>query len=129
MGYNAAKIVRKGVSVMTPEEKRAFKESIEREIATLSEEIERLQASLYPERGEGPSDKVAHISFKQDQQVHIQRYNEAVKRLNRLKEAYARIDTPEYGICRECEEPIPLARLCLAPESLYCVACMEELGL
>jgi DnaK suppressor protein len=114
---------------VTLEEKREFKAHIEKEIETLSEEIERLQTALYPERGEGPSDKVAHISFKQDQQVHIQRYNEAIKRLNRLKQAYGRIDTPEYGICRECEEPIPLARLRLAPESLYCVACMEELGL
>ncbi len=114
---------------MTKEEKQKLKESIEQEIETLSEEIAVIQKALYPEKGEGPSDKVAHLNFKLDQSIHIQRYEEATKRLNRLKHAYLKIDTPQYGICQECEEPIPMERLKLMPESIYCVACMEELGL
>jgi len=49
------------------------------------------------------------------------------KQLN--KHAYLKIDTPEYGVCKECEEEISLERLRLMPESVYCVECMNELGL
>jgi len=114
---------------MTSEQKALFKQLIDDEIKILATEIEKLRAAVYPERGAAPSDKVAHISFKQEQSIHLQRYEEANKRLNRLKAAYFKIDTPDYGICKECEEPIPLARLQLVPESLYCVSCMQELGL
>ncbi|SFV89728.1 C4-type zinc finger protein, DksA/TraR family [hydrothermal vent metagenome] len=114
---------------MTRDEKQKLKESIEKEIEILSKEIASIQKALYPEKGQGPSDKVAHLNFKLDQSIHIQRYEEATKRLNRLKHAYLKIDTPQYGICQECEEPIPMERLKLMPESIYCVSCMEELGL
>ena len=93
------------------------------------EEIETIRAAIYPEQGNAPSDKVAHLNFKLEQSLHFQRYDEALKRLNRLRNAYRKIDSPDYGICRECEEPIPIERLRIAPESLYCVACMNELGL
>ena len=114
---------------MTTKEKQTFKKIIDKQMQELSTEIASIQKALYPERGEGPSDKVAHLNFKLDQSIHIQRYTEGVKRLNRLKQAYLKIDTPEYGFCQECEEKIPLERLKLMPESLYCVACMNELGL
>ncbi len=114
---------------MTTEEKQMFKTIIEEEIEKLSDEVQSIQKALYPEKGKGPSDKVAHLNFKLDQSIHIQRYEEATKRLNRLKHAYLKIDSPQYGICQECEEPIPMERLRLMPESMYCVACMEELGL
>jgi len=113
---------------MTPAQRAHFKEIIEAQVAELSEEIETIKAAIYPDKGEGTSDKVAHISFKQEQNVHFQRHAEATKRLNRLKQAYLKVDTAEYGVCHECEEAIPLARLELMPESLYCVACMNEMG-
>lgn len=114
---------------MTKAEKQHFKLAIDEEIQTLIQEIEVLKVAIYPERGKGPSDKVAHIMFKQEQSIHFQRYTEATKRLNRLKHAYLKIDTPEYGICKECEEEISIERLKLVPESIYCVNCMNELGL
>jgi len=119
----------KGVEGMTSDQKQTFKKCIDEEITILASEIETIRSAVYPEKGKGPSDKVAHISFKQEQHIHLQRYDEARKRLNRLKAAYLKIDTPEYGICRECEEPIPVERLKLLPESQYCVSCMNELGL
>ena len=114
---------------MTKEQKHAFKKNIDEQIELLGEEIEVIKAAVYPNKGEGTSDKVAHISFKLEQSIHFQRLSEATKRLNRLKHAYLKIDTPEYGFCQECEEEIALERLNLVPESLYCVNCMNELGL
>ena len=114
---------------MTTQERDELKRSIEKEIAALREEVALLEKAMYPERGAGPVDRVAHLQFKQDQQVTIRRHEEATRRLNRLIHALRRIDRPEYGLWLECEEPIPLARLKLLPESQYCVACMEELGL
>lgn len=114
---------------MTTIQKQQFKEIIGEQIQALGTEIEEIRAAIYPNKGEGTSDKVAHISFKQEQNIHFQRYEEASKRLNRLKHAYLKIDTPEYGICKECEEDIPLERLKLVPESLHCISCMNELGL
>ncbi len=113
---------------MTPEERQAFRKEIEEEIERLNEEVETIREAIYP-RGGGTSDKVAHIAFKQEQSLHFQRYEETLRRLNRLKQAMLRVETPEYGICEECEEEIPRARLRLMPESRYCVNCMNELGL
>lgn len=114
---------------MNQEEKEEFKQIIDAEIESLGSEIAAIKKALYPKSGDTPSDKVAHLNFKLDQSVHIQRYQEATKRLNRLKSAYLKIDSADFGICQECEEPIPIERLKLKPESIYCVTCIEELGL
>ena len=114
---------------MTDTEKQELKTSIEKEITLLSAEIEKLQQSLKPIKKDCSLDSIDHKMLKQDQNINIQRFEEAKKRLNRLKHAYLKVDTDEYGICKECEEDIPFARLKLIPESEYCVACMNELGL
>lgn len=37
------------------------------------------------------------------------------------------IDEPdEYGLCEECDEPIPQRRLLLMPEARMCAACQDE---
>ncbi|HFC03301.1 MAG TPA: molecular chaperone DnaK, partial [Nitratifractor salsuginis] len=47
---------------MTLQEKEAFKKSIEEQIEALGTELARIEKALYPEKGEGPSDKVAHLN-------------------------------------------------------------------
>ncbi|MBW1833433.1 MAG: TraR/DksA C4-type zinc finger protein [Deltaproteobacteria bacterium] len=37
------------------------------------------------------------------------------------------IDDPDFGLCCECEEPIPFARLMIMPESDLCVKCAEAI--
>ena len=108
--------------------KEEFKKSIEEQIAQLSKEIAAIKKAVYP-RDSGISDKVAHISFKQEQSINFQRLEEAQKRLNRLKYAFTQVDTPNFGICKECGVEIAIERLKMMPESIYCVECMNELGL
>lgn len=46
--------------------------------------------------------------------------------LSQLERALIRVDLPDYGLCRECEEPIPMARLMILPEADFCVRCAEQ---
>ncbi len=48
---------------MTEEEKKEFQKIIDDEIVSLSAEIDTIKKALYPERGEGPADKVAHLNL------------------------------------------------------------------
>jgi DnaK suppressor protein len=41
----------------------------------------------------------------------------------RIERALAKLAEGSYGRCDRCEEPIPIARLEAAPESVFCVSC------
>ncbi len=50
---------------------------------------------------------------------------ENTQELAAVERALRRIDSDEYGMCRNCEEPIPFPRLAAKPDTLFCVACAE----
>ena len=48
--------------------------------------------------------------------------------LNRIEALLERMKhDQDFGICEECERPIPEARLMIVPEAVLCVACQHEL--
>jgi len=47
--------------------------------------------------------------------------------ISKLERALTMIDDPDFGLCCECEEPIPFARLMIMPESDLCVKCAEAI--
>jgi len=49
------------------------------------------------------------------------------KKLTNINAALKKIESGGYGICERCHKNIPLARLKLIPEALYCVSCEQEL--
>jgi DnaK suppressor protein len=49
--------------------------------------------------------------------------------LRLVEEALDRLDTGDYGICLECDEPIAEKRLNALPWARYCVACQESVGM
>lgn len=46
--------------------------------------------------------------------------------LREVEAALARLDAGQYGICVDCDEAIPLARLQARPSAARCVACQEQ---
>lgn len=63
-----------------------------------------------------------------DDFVHLRLSTMDVERLRLVNEALDRIQTGDYGVCLNCEQPIPLRRLQVVPWTRYCVQCQEELG-
>ncbi len=45
--------------------------------------------------------------------------------LNRIKSALIRIENGTFGLCEECEEPIPEKRLLALPDCTSCISCAE----
>jgi len=48
--------------------------------------------------------------------------------LLKMERTLAMVNDPDFGLCRQCEEPIPFARLMVVPESDLCVQCAAALG-
>jgi len=53
------------------------------------------------------------------------RVDHEIRQLRELDAAMARIDTDDFGVCAECGEAIPAARLKANPAALRCVNCQE----
>ncbi len=49
------------------------------------------------------------------------------KKLEFINEAIKNIKRNKYGICGRCKKTIPIARLKIIPEALYCVDCEQKM--
>lgn len=50
----------------------------------------------------------------------------AAEKLKQIEEALTRIGNQTYGLCQDCEEPIPEKRLLANPHFQTCVSCAED---
>jgi DnaK suppressor protein len=48
------------------------------------------------------------------------------EKLQQIDSALSRIEDKSYGLCQDCEEPIPEKRLLSNPHFQTCVTCAEE---
>jgi RNA polymerase-binding protein DksA len=48
------------------------------------------------------------------------------RKLQLLENALSRIQNNRYGVCMECGQPIPLARLEAVPYALFCITCQAK---
>lgn len=49
----------------------------------------------------------------------------AATELHDIKIAIERLEAGTYGICGECGDPIPVARLKILPMAMYCTDCQD----
>lgn len=50
-----------------------------------------------------------------------------LEELRAAEHALARLEAGQYGLCEQCEQPIPAGRLNAQPTAVRCVACQEAL--
>lgn len=54
------------------------------------------------------------------------RMDHEIRLLHAMEAAAARMDSPDFGLCEDCEARIPAARLVANPMATRCVACQER---
>lgn len=72
--------------------------------------------------------RLTRMEAIQSKSINESALREAEATRSRLQRALAIIDHPDFGLCRECEEPIPIARLKAMPGADLCVGCAEEIN-
>ncbi|MDQ6928299.1 MAG: TraR/DksA C4-type zinc finger protein [Actinomycetota bacterium] len=90
--------------------------SLRAEAEQLAEEMEPGDTQFDEESGEGGT---LNVERERDLALSAQAWA-AVDEIDR---ALAKIDSGTYGICEQCGQPIPKARLKAVPYATLCVAC------
>lgn len=50
---------------------------------------------------------------------------QAHEKLNKLNYVLSKIGSEDFGICMKCKTQIPVGRILIRPESMYCVNCAK----
>lgn len=98
---------------------RQMRHEVFRTASTTDEEL----ATLEVHQPGAPVEDVA----REEVVTILSRLGEREKRqLEEIHAAQARLETGAFGVCDECGQPIPLARLRAMPATRYCVTCQAE---
>ena len=71
--------------------------------------------------------RISRMDAIQQQQMSVANREQAALLLKAITSALKRIDSHEYGYCRDCGEPVGFARLQAQPQAPLCLACQSEL--
>src|SRR5271156_3213037 len=75
-----------------------------------------------------PGDEMDVARSLADVETHASLIENAEHKLRQIDSALTQLEQGNYGICANCGEEIPLARLEGVPFAIYCVDCQAELS-
>ncbi|RMF20642.1 MAG: TraR/DksA family transcriptional regulator [Bacteroidetes bacterium] len=110
---------------MTEQEKAAFRNQLLEAIATVEKEIEALEEATRPIGPENAIGRISRMDAIHNKSVTEASLRDSRKKLAGLKHALSRLDSPDFGTCERCGQPIPLPRLLFLPQTTRCVRCAE----
>ena len=111
---------------MEPEWKEKVKRAIGDRIAAVKEDIasfKQLTGPVAPDNAIGRLTRMEAIGSRSINEAALAKARLA---LSKLERSLAAIDHPDFGLCRDCEEPISPARLLALPETDLCIRCAEN---
>lgn len=96
------------------------KQALQEELDKLRDQIAKLELALEdrPDNGPGQGDPAATRW-----EINLALLEQSRKRANEIEQALSRVKRGEYGICRECGEPIHPDRLEVLPGTKVCIRC------
>jgi DnaK suppressor protein len=111
---------------MDDKQRREFKRYALEEMERLRAEIPRLEELVKPVAPDNAIGRISRMDTIVNQSVSEAQLSKARVRLVRLEEALRRVDSDDdFGLCIDCGDPIPPARLKAMPETRHCVECAE----
>jgi len=115
------------IRIMETGDRDKLKTLIASELESIGRHINDLEERCQPVSPDNAIGRLSRMEAIGERGVQQTALAAAQQRFQELKLALTRIENDEnYGYCQRCDEPIPLARLMLMPESSYCVKCLQS---
>jgi DnaK suppressor protein len=108
---------------MDENQKKELKARIETEIVSVEAEIVRLKELVKPVAPDNAIGRLSRMEAINEKSIKEANMRSAQTRVSQLKAALSKLEDTEFGLCRECGQPIPMGRLLARPESSHCVQC------
>jgi DnaK suppressor protein len=113
--------------IMQDSDKQKLRQLIADELLNLEDHIKELEVRCRPISPDNAIGRLSRMEAIGEQGVQQMALDAARLRQSELKRAIERMDAdPDFGLCENCDQPIPLARLMLMPESCCCVQCLQS---
>lgn len=114
---------------MTPKQLASLRKALQKQRAeALATAPARIEPSTRDETQVGTVDEDAQALGEMLQVLSSQRNKGQKELIARIDQALRRLDDDpdDFGLCQDCEEPIPLKRLELMPHATLCAACQSK---
>jgi DnaK suppressor protein len=109
--------------ILETEEREKLKDHIKKKIESLKEDIKYYRTLTQPISPDNAIGRLTRMDAINSKSINEAALNKAKQTLSKMEGALTMINDPDFGLCRECEDPIPFARLMIVPESNLCVQC------
>ena len=97
----------------------ALHEELEKTRSAISD-LKKMTAPVAPDVAIGRISRMDAINNKAINDAALRKAEEKLQQLERMT---VLVDEPGFGLCKKCGEPIPMQRLILMPQSVFCVRC------
>jgi len=114
--------------ILETEKREQLKDHIKKKIETVKKDIKSYQLNCQPVAPDNAIGRLTRMEAINSKSINEATLNKSKQTLSKMERALRMINDPDFGLCRECEEPIPFARLMIVPESDLCVQCAEAMG-
>lgn len=88
----------------------------------LIEEYKDMTKPVAPDVAIGRISRMDAINNKSVAEASLRQAEEKLRNLHRV---FSQLGSKDFGLCLKCRKPIPLGRILIRPESLYCVNCAK----
>jgi DnaK suppressor protein len=105
-----------------------YRKLLESKAEEVRESMSAQKAAQVVARLDVPSDEGDLSQQHHEEWIFLNRNTIDMKQLREVSAALHRIETEQYGVCLECEEPISAKRLDAVPWARYCIACQEKVA-
>ena len=102
-----------------------IKERILAEIAQTEIQIEEYKDATQPISPDDAIGRVSRMDAINNKSVAEASLRQTKQKLQGLQRVLSQIGTKEFGICLKCKNEIPLGRILIRPQSLFCVHCAQ----
>ena len=85
-------------------------------------EYKELTKPIAPDVAIGRISRMDAINNKSVTEASLRQAEEKLRNLHRV---FSQLGSKEFGFCLKCRKSIPLGRILIRPESLYCVNCAK----
>lgn len=102
-----------------------IKQKIHQEISSTKKTIKELRELTKPIAPDCAIGRVSRMDAINNKSVVEASLRQAESKLRNLQRVLSQLGTDEFGVCLKCKQPIPLGRILIRPESLFCVNCAQ----